>query len=163
MSRSKRAGHDLEAPLLAEIRLALGSRRDIKLFRVNTGQYRAMWDPKVIVRSAPDGTPDLIGCWSRSFSIHAAERYPDHPNWKWADGEKRLTDDLTVGQFFAIETKARYGKQSAEQIKWQAAFESVGALYILARTVEDCLKDQAMQDKISSGQKYAEVFGKDAS
>lgn len=129
---TKRTGHDQEAPLLAEVRLALGSRRDIKLFRINTGEYRAMWDPKIIVRSAPDGTPDLIGCWQRVVTpIDDAPFLAGHG----------VTNDVTVyGQFFAVETKARYGQQSDEQIKWQKAFESVGALYILARTVDDVMK-----------------------
>lgn len=119
--RTKREGHDLEAPLVAELRLALGSRRDMKLFRLNTGKYRAMWDPKVIVTSAPAGTPDLLGCWRRSIE-------------EWSE------DWTTVGQFFAIETKARYGRQSTEQKDWQSAWESVGAIYLLARTVEQVLE-----------------------
>lgn len=138
----KRAGHDQEAPLLADVRLALGARRDIKLFRINTGQYRAMWDPKIIVRSAPDGTPDLLGCWLTTRTIDLG--IPTRAKWL-ADRYTPTVEEAErlvrpIGMFFAIETKARYGKQSAEQIKWQAAFESVGALYILARTVDDVLK-----------------------
>lgn len=117
---AKRPGHDLEAPLVAELRLALGSRRDMKLFRLNTGKYRAMWDPTVIVTSAPAGTPDLLGCWSCHCLTVAGRQ--------------------TYGQFFAIETKARYGRQSQEQKDWQSAWESVGAIYLLARTVEQVLE-----------------------
>lgn len=134
---TKRPGHDLEAPLVAEIRLALGSRRDMKLFRLNTGKYRAMWDPTVIVTSAPAGTPDLIGCWQRSVPV-ANIKGASSP---YFSGQKTITvvGDFSMamfGQFFAIETKARYGRQSTEQKDWQRAWESVGAIYLLARTVE---------------------------
>lgn len=124
----KRPGHDLEAPLVAELRLALGSRRDMKLFRLNTGKYRAMWDPTVIVTSAPAGTPDLLGCWRK----HSGFQSRASPDLDWAPE--------IVGQFFAIETKARYGRQSQEQKDWQSAWESVGAIYLLARTVEQVLE-----------------------
>lgn len=128
----KRPGHDLEAPLVAELRLALGSRRDMKLFRLNTGKYRAMWDPTVIVTSAPAGTPDLLGCWLRVVTpIDDAPYLAGYG----------VTNDVTVfGQFFAIETKARYGRHSQEQKDWQSAWESVGAIYLLARTVEQVLE-----------------------
>lgn len=125
VARTKRAGHDLEAPLVAELRLALGSRKDMKMFRLNTGKYRAMWDPKVIVTSAPAGTPDLLGCWHRPLTIVGRHGDPF---------------DQRIGQFFAIETKARYGRQSQEQKDWQKAWESVGAIYLLARTVEQVLE-----------------------
>lgn len=138
---SKRPGHDLEAPLVAELRLALGSRRDMKLFRLNTGKYRAMWDPTVIVTSAPAGTPDLLGCWRKRASVQMPLDYD------LSDGRfGKLTEGVweergpVHGQFFAIETKARYGRQSQEQKDWQSAWESVGAIYLLARTVEQVLE-----------------------
>lgn len=43
------------------------------------------------------------------------------------------------GQAVAIETKALKGTQRQAQEDWQAAFERVGGVYILARSVEDVL------------------------
>lgn len=41
------------------------------------------------------------------------------------------------GHFFGIEVKALGGRQSKEQVKWQAALEAAGGTYTLARDVED--------------------------
>lgn len=141
MSKLKRPGHDLEAPLVAELRLALGSRRDMKLFRLNTGKYRAMWDPTVVVTSAPAGTPDLLGCWRRLATVVSLKGRLS----PYFAGQKKIAviNDHSMAQFgqmFAIETKARYGRQSQEQKDWQSAWESVGAIYLLARTVEQVLE-----------------------
>lgn len=139
MPKQKREGHDLEAPLVAELRLALGSRRDMKLFRLNTGKYRAMWDPKVIVTSAPAGTPDLLGCWRRDVKPVRGMDFIGYAKKVIYHGKDNVTA-IGIGQFFAIETKARYGRQSQEQKDWQSAWESVGAIYLLARTVEQVLE-----------------------
>jgi len=42
--------------------LALGLRDDIFMFRINVGVFRPMHgDQRRAIRSAPDGTPDLLG------------------------------------------------------------------------------------------------------
>ena len=51
-----------EAVIQQKIRLALGMRDDIFMFRINVGVFRPMHgDQRRAIRSAPDGTPDLLG------------------------------------------------------------------------------------------------------
>lgn len=53
-----------ESTILAECRLYLGSlpASDAMFIRINTGVFKAMWSAGVI-RSAPNGTPDLLGVY----------------------------------------------------------------------------------------------------
>lgn len=96
-----------EALIQNEIRLALGMRDDIFMFRINVGKFRPLeGDMRRVIQSAPEGTPDLMGVI-----------YP--------------------GKAFGIEVKNAKGKQREAQIKWQAAWEKRGGIYILARSVED--------------------------
>lgn len=66
----------------------------------------------------------------------------------WADDEGRMimgakagTADkhlcLPNGVFCAVETKSAVGKQSEAQAKYQARVESLGGLYVLARSSAD--------------------------
>ena len=41
------------------------------------------------------------------------------------------------GRFLGIECKSEKGKQSPEQMTWQRMIESLGGLYILAKSIED--------------------------
>lgn len=99
-----------EAVIQQNIRLALGMRDDIFMFRINVGVFRPLHgDQRRAIRSAPDGTPDLLGV--------------KHP-----------------GQAFAIEVKAAKGQQREAQKNWQKAWEKRGGIYVLARSVEDVYK-----------------------
>lgn len=51
-----------ESTILANARLYLGALPGAMFIRVNTGVYRALWSEGV-VRSAPNGTADLIGSY----------------------------------------------------------------------------------------------------
>ena len=99
-----------EAVIQNQIRLALGMRDDIFLFRINVGVFRPLHgDQKRAIRSAPDGTPDLLGVM--------------HP-----------------GRACAIEVKTAKGQQREAQKNWQKAWEKRGGIYVLARSVEDVYK-----------------------
>ena len=99
-----------EAVIQQNIRLALGLRDDIFMFRINVGVFRPLHgDQKRAIRSAPDGTPDLIGVM--------------HP-----------------GKAFAIEVKTTKGQQREAQKNWQKAWERRGGIYVLARSVDDVYK-----------------------
>jgi len=50
---------------------------------------------------------------------------------------------IIQGQSYEIEVKSDKGKQSPEQRNWQRAVERAGGIYILARSVDDCLKQVA--------------------
>ena len=100
-----------EARIQSEIRLALGQRDDVMLFRINVGKFRPLHGPEDrVIQSAPNGTPDLLGVLG-----------PD-------------------GRALAIEVKDAKGRQRPEQIAFQKAWEARGGLYILARSVEDVLE-----------------------
>jgi hypothetical protein len=100
----------LEAVLQQEIRLDLGLRDDIMLFRINVGMFRPLeGDQRRVIRSAPEGTPDLLGV-------------------------------ISPGRAFAIEVKAPKGRQREAQAAWQMAWEKRGGIYILARSVADVYK-----------------------
>ena len=44
------------------------------------------------------------------------------------------------GKFIAIEVKAALGRQSPGQKAWQRRIETLGGIYILARSVDDVIK-----------------------
>ena len=50
-----------EAVIQQEIRLALGQREDIMMFRINVGKFRPLDGGPRVIQSAPEGTPDLLG------------------------------------------------------------------------------------------------------
>lgn len=60
-----------EAVIQQEIRLALGQRDDIMLFRINVGKFRPLDGGPRVIQSAPEGTPDLLGVIhpGRAFAI----------------------------------------------------------------------------------------------
>ena len=60
-----------EAVIQQEIRLALGQRQDIMMFRINVGKFRPLDGGARVIQSAPEGTPDLLGVITpgRAFAI----------------------------------------------------------------------------------------------
>ena len=99
-----------ESQIQAAIRLALGQRDDVMLFRINVGKFRPIHgDQNRVIASAPPGTPDLLGV-------------------------------MKPGTALAIEVKDAKGRQRPEQIAFQKAWEARGGVYILARSVEDVLE-----------------------
>lgn len=124
---------DRESKILADVRIAIGSRRDIFAWRCNTGVFAPLHGKKNrVIRSAPNGTPDIIG----SQLQHLVATDIVQPN-SFQPLERKY--HYVYGQAFAIETKTLRGKQRPEQIAWQKAFEASGGLYILARDVEDVI------------------------
>jgi len=107
-----------EATLQQQIRLALGMRDDIMMFRINVGTFLPMSGPKRAIKSAPDGTPDLLGVIRREFAMI------DVP-------------PIGIGQAFGIEVKSQKGRQREAQRAFQVAWEKRGGIYILARSLED--------------------------
>jgi len=99
-----------EATLQQEIRIALGMRDDVMMFRINVGKFRPIDGSQGrVIQSAPDGTPDLLGVIKRG----------------------------DVGQAFGIEVKSMRGQQREAQRSFQVAWEKRGGIYILARSIED--------------------------
>jgi len=99
-----------EAVLQQQIRLALGMRDDIMMFRINVGKFRPIDGAQQrVIQSAPEGTPDLLGVIKRG----------------------------DIGQAFGIEVKTIKGRQRDAQRAFQDAWEKRGGIYILARSVDD--------------------------
>lgn len=52
----------LESTLLAEARIYLGTLPAAMFIRINTGVFKPLYgEQKRVIRSAPNGTPDLLG------------------------------------------------------------------------------------------------------
>jgi hypothetical protein len=129
---SKRTGR--ESPLLADVRLAIGTRRDILAERINTGVFRPLHgDQKRVIRSAPNGFPDINVTQLRRIEtrqIIQPNSFQPHERFVWH----------YYGQRIGIETKSATGAQREAQQDYQRALEAVGGIYILARSVEDVLR-----------------------
>ncbi len=96
-----------EALLQQQIRLTLGQRDDVMLFRINVGKFRPLdGHQQRVIQSAPEGTPDLLGV-------------------------------MTPGRAIAIEVKAPKGRQRDAQVAFQKAWEARGGIYVLAKSIED--------------------------
>lgn len=121
-----------ESRLLAQIRIAVGARSDFLIARINTGVYSAPSSPKTRIRSAPNGFPDVIGTQLRriAYTHRTNMTFSQHEEQRWA----------YWGQSIAIETKAMKGKLSKDQMNWRDAFERVGGIYIVPRSVDDVLE-----------------------
>lgn len=111
-----------EAVLQQEIRLALGLRDDIFMFRINVGKFRPLEGGPRVIQSAPEGTPDLMGVIHRRIFGQVGDHF---------------AVDEWVGQAFGIEVKTAKGKQRDAQKRWQDAWEKRGGIYILARSLDD--------------------------
>ena len=100
------------------VKACLGYARMVGVFawRNNTG--RMPWTDKTGNRRSfafgSKGSPDIIGIMG-----------PD-------TGE--------AGRFLAVECKVPGGKQSPDQIAWQAACEAHGGLYILATSLDELIE-----------------------
>ena len=51
-----------------------------------------------------------------------------------------LTNSIKAVEAIAIEAKSDTGKQSADQIKWQADFEKLGGEYYIVRSLDEVIK-----------------------
>jgi len=108
-----------EQTIQQNIRLALGTRPDLRLFRNNTGTLRDA-NGRPVQFGLCKGSADLIG-------------------WRTVT----ITPDM-VGQqvavFTSIEVKTPTGRISPEQHAWHAAVNSAGGIAGIARSVSDALK-----------------------
>lgn len=111
-----------ETALVQEILAAYGARADLMIWRNNTGAARARTGR--LIRFGTPGEPDILGVCYRCFSIPSS--------WSAA-----TTPPYIFGQAIAIEAKGARGRQTKRQKAWQQAFEKVGGIYILAKTVDD--------------------------
>lgn len=129
-----------ESTIQADIRLALGSRPDTRIWRNNVAQgvmgdvrwYRQPTTVRVLpgdalVRHArvlhaglAEGSPDLIGLRTVTITPEMVGR--------------------TVSLFVGVEVKSSAGRQTVEQRSFLAMLEQRGALAGIARSVDDATR-----------------------
>ena len=106
-----------ETTLQQQIRLALGTRTDLRLFRNNTGTLPDPRTGRPVQFGLARGSADLIGL--RTVTI---------------------TPDM-VGQqvavFTSIEVKTPTGRVSPDQTAWLNMIQSLGGIAGVARSVQD--------------------------
>lgn len=110
---------DKEHRDIADIRAALGKRRDIYLFpRAST---------------PPDGTAPIIGFQLRRV-IETEVRAPDSYNPFTYRGY------LYYSQAFAVDKMPKAGGPSKDQSRWAVPFTDCGGIYIAARDMRDVIE-----------------------
>ncbi len=95
----------------------------------------------MFIRNNTGAIPIEAGKNKRRYIRFGDKGSPDFLVWipsaKWAYEADMGVDYL---RSIAIEAKSDIGKQSKDQIKWQADFEKLGGEYYIARCLEDLIK-----------------------
>ena len=108
-----------ETTIQQQIRLALGTRSDLRLFRNNTGTLPDPRTGRPVQFGLARGSADLIGY--RTVTI---------------------TPEM-VGQrlaiFTSLEVKTPTGRIRPEQANWQRAVSSAGGIAAIVRSVDDAI------------------------
>ena len=108
---------NVETNIQQRIRLALGTRQDVRLFRNQVGQLPDPRTGRPVQFGLAKGSADLVG-------------------WK----KVTITPDM-VGQeiavFASIEVKTPGGRPTPNQKAWLTAVENAGGIAGVARSVED--------------------------
>jgi hypothetical protein len=99
-----------ERDIQNEILIAVGSRKDVRLWRQNAGMARSLETDNVI-RMGVAGCADLTGIVTISG----------------------------LGVRLEIEVKTQKGRQSDQQIRFEKMVKDRGGIYILARSVDDAV------------------------
>jgi len=109
-----------ETTLQQQIRLALGSRTDLRLFRNQVGQLPDPRTGRPVQFGLARGSADLIG-W-RTITVTP----------------EMVGQQLAV--FTSIEVKTERGHVRAEQHAWQRTVSAAGGIAGIARSVRDANK-----------------------
>ena len=111
---------NVETKIQQEIRLGLGTRDDIRLFRNQVGQLPDPRTGRPVQFGLARGSADLVG-------------------WKTIE----VTPDM-VGQrlavFTSIEVKTPGGRPTQYQKAWLRAVDNAGGIAGIARSVDDALR-----------------------
>jgi len=109
-----------ETKIQQEIRLALGQRSDLRLFRNETGKLPDPRTGRWVQFGLAKGSSDLIGFKTIKVT------------------PEMIGQDLAV--FTSIEVKTNTGQLSKYQHNWLQAVKKAGGITGVARTVGDALK-----------------------
>ena len=111
---------NVETKIQQEIRLGLGMRDDVRLFRNQVGQLPDPRTGRPVQFGLAKGSADLVG-------------------WKTVT----ITPDMvgtSIAQFVSLEIKAPTGKPTAAQSSWLKAVSKAGGISAIARSVQDALR-----------------------
>jgi hypothetical protein len=106
-----------ETTVQQEIRLALGTHPDARIFRNQVGSLPDPRTGRLVTFGLAKGSADLIG-W-RTITVTPA-----------MVGQR-------IAVFLSIEVKVPKGRVRPEQQAWQAAVQQAGGIAIIARSVSD--------------------------
>ena len=109
-----------ETKIQQEIRLALGQRSDLRLFRNETGKLPDPRTGQWVQFGLAKGSSDLIGFKTIKITPEMI-------------GQE-------IAQFVSLEIKTESGKLSTIQQNWLQKVKSSGGIVGVARTVKDALK-----------------------
>jgi hypothetical protein len=109
-----------ETHLQQEIRLALGTKPDLRLYRNNCGSLPDPRTGRLVTFGLAKGSADLIG-W-RTITI----------------GPEMVGQQLAV--FTSIEVKTPNGRVRPEQQAWLSVVQGAGGIAGVARSVEDAVR-----------------------
>lgn len=117
-----------ESLVVADIRAALGQRRDFKLLRINSGLFKTTGRPVRTI--SVNGFPDTFG---------VLELVPD------------------IGVFVGIEAKDDDGEQSDDQLTAESIIASLGGIYFVARSGAEALAglERARAEKLEALRRWA--------
>ena len=95
----------------------------------------------MFIRNNSGAMPIVDGKNKRRYIRFGDKGSPDFLVWKpgvitaWP-----TVVGVNILRSIAIECKSDIGKQSADQIKWQADFEKLGGAYYIVRSLDDLIK-----------------------
>ena len=94
------------------------------------------------VRNNTGAIPIPAGKNKRRYIRFGDKGSPDFLVWKPYDNKKE-SGYIPMNKWMrgiAIEAKSETGKQSADQLKWQADFERLGGEYYIVKSLDDLMK-----------------------
>jgi hypothetical protein len=111
---------NLETTLQQEIRLALGTNPDARIFRNQVGSLPDPRTGRLVTFGLTKGSADLIG-------------------WRTITVTPEMVG-IRLAVFLSIEVKVPKGRVRPEQQAWQAAVLAAGGIAGIARSVPDALR-----------------------
>ena len=111
---------NVETKIQQEIRLGLGTRDDVRLFRNQVGQLPDPRTGRPVQFGLAKGSADLVGWTTRTIT----------------------EDDVgkSYAIFTSIEVKTPTGRPTQYQQAWLTAVEKAGGIAGIARSVDDALR-----------------------
>ena len=106
-----------ETKIQQEIRLGLGTRDDVRLFRNQVGQLPDPRTGRPVQFGLAKGSADLVG-------------------WKTVEVTPDMIGDR-IAVFTSLEIKTPKGRPTATQQAWMQAVENAGGIAGIARSVKD--------------------------